>query len=267
MAMASNFRRVFTSSVGTKLLIGLTGLALFAYLILHLAGNALIFLGQDTFNEYSHTLDLEPADRADRDRPARSFSCCTSTRPPTMWIANQSARPVRYQKKRRAGHTSRKSVASSTMIVTGHDRRCCSSWCTSSSSSTARTTPRRQPGRPRSLSHRGRRLPPAGVGRPSTSSARRLSPLHLRHGIASGFQSIGFDHPLYTRRLVTLGHHRRDRRRRRARRHSASRLPDDVRTAIMQRAEAQHHHDTRLQESPAARSRTSGIATASSRSW
>jgi succinate dehydrogenase / fumarate reductase cytochrome b subunit len=29
--------------------------------------------------------------------------------------------------------------------------------------------------------------------------------LHLRHGIASGFQSIGFDHPLYTRRLTRWG--------------------------------------------------------------
>jgi succinate dehydrogenase / fumarate reductase, cytochrome b subunit len=26
--------------------------------------------------------------------------------------------------------------------------------------------------------------------------------LHLRHGIASGFQSIGVDHPVYTRRLT-----------------------------------------------------------------
>jgi succinate dehydrogenase / fumarate reductase, cytochrome b subunit len=29
--------------------------------------------------------------------------------------------------------------------------------------------------------------------------------LHLRHGISSGFQSLGVDHPLYTRRLVTWG--------------------------------------------------------------
>jgi succinate dehydrogenase / fumarate reductase, cytochrome b subunit len=29
--------------------------------------------------------------------------------------------------------------------------------------------------------------------------------LHLRHGIASGFQSIGADHPLYTRRLTAFG--------------------------------------------------------------
>src|SRR2546426_10268985 len=58
--LMSTFRRVFSSSVGTKLLIGLTGLALFAYLILHLAGNALIFAGPETFNEYSHALVSNP---------------------------------------------------------------------------------------------------------------------------------------------------------------------------------------------------------------
>src|SRR5215208_4085907 len=58
--LMSTFRRVFSSSVGTKLLLGLTGLALFAYLILHLAGNALIFAGPDIFNEYSHALISNP---------------------------------------------------------------------------------------------------------------------------------------------------------------------------------------------------------------
>ena len=29
--------------------------------------------------------------------------------------------------------------------------------------------------------------------------------LHLRHGISSSFQSIGFDHPVYTRRLTLWG--------------------------------------------------------------
>ena len=55
-----NLLRVFSSSVGTKLLIGLTGLLLFVYLVLHLVGNALIFLGPDIFNEYSHTLISNP---------------------------------------------------------------------------------------------------------------------------------------------------------------------------------------------------------------
>ena len=56
----STFRRAFSSSVGTKLLMGLTGLALFAYMILHLIGNALIFAGPEIFNEYSHRLVSNP---------------------------------------------------------------------------------------------------------------------------------------------------------------------------------------------------------------
>ena len=50
--------------------------------------------------------------------------------------------------------------------------------------------------------------------------------LHLRHGIASGFQSLGLDHPLYTRRLTTLGHRPRGPHRRRARRHPDLGLSD-----------------------------------------
>src|SRR5262245_13793777 len=55
-AMPSSRLLSFSSSVGTKLLIGVTGLALFLYLILHIVGNALVFLGPDVFNEYSHAL-------------------------------------------------------------------------------------------------------------------------------------------------------------------------------------------------------------------
>ena len=29
--------------------------------------------------------------------------------------------------------------------------------------------------------------------------------LHLRHGISSAFQSLGADHPIYTKRLVAAG--------------------------------------------------------------
>ena len=47
----ARFQRYFSSSVGTKLLIGITGLLLFVYMLLHLAGNALIFAGRETFNE------------------------------------------------------------------------------------------------------------------------------------------------------------------------------------------------------------------------
>ena len=35
--------------------------------------------------------------------------------------------------------------------------------------------------------------------------ATLLVGLHLRHGVASAFQSLGLDHPLYTRRLTWIG--------------------------------------------------------------
>ena len=222
--MASNFRRVFTSSVGTKLLIGLTGLALFAYLILHLAGNALIFLGPGTFNEYSHALISNPLIVPIEigllaDLPAARLQGRHDVRSRTRRRGRCGTR-----RRSRAGHTSRKSLASSTMIVTGlgdaavhhHPRQAVQ----------VRRVLRDRPATPpvRDLYRdRGRSLQPRRVGGASTSSARRSSALHLRHGIASGFQSIGFDHPLYTRRLVTWGIVGAILDRRRARSHSASR--------------------------------------------
>src|SRR5947207_892357 len=52
----SPLRQFLSSTIGTKILIALTGLAFFAYLIIHLAGNLLIFVGGDAFNEYAHKM-------------------------------------------------------------------------------------------------------------------------------------------------------------------------------------------------------------------
>ena len=114
----SRLRRAFSSSVGTKLLIGLTGLALFAYLVLHLAGNALIFAGPEIFNEYSHTLISNPLIIPIEIGLLLIF-LLHIYKTVTMWMNNSAARPVSYREKRYAGHTSRKSVASTTMIASG----------------------------------------------------------------------------------------------------------------------------------------------------
>jgi len=201
--MPSNFRRVFTSSVGTKLLIGLTGLALFAYLVLHLVGNALILLGPDTFNEYAHKLISNPL-IVPIEIGLLLIFLLHVYKTVTMWIANQAARPVKYQKKAMAGHTSRKSVASTTMIVTGmltllfvlvHVKQFkYGAYYASASNAAVRDLYRTEV----EVFHQ-----PAWVAFYVISTA--LVALHLRHGISSGFQSIGLDHPVYTRRLVTWG--------------------------------------------------------------
>src|SRR5687767_8626720 len=102
--MPSRIGRAFSSSVGTKLLIGLTGLALFFYLILHLAGNALVFAGPEIFNEYSHALISNPLIVPIEIGLAAIF-LLHIYKTVRMWIANQQARPVKYGAKAWAGHT------------------------------------------------------------------------------------------------------------------------------------------------------------------
>ena len=199
----STFRRVFSSSVGTKLLIGLTGLALFAYLILHLAGNALIFAGPETFNEYSHALISNPL-ILPIEIGLLAIFLLHVYKAVTNYLANRAARPAGYAMKKYAGHTSRKSVASSTMIWSGlvifffiivHVRQFkYGAWYQTAGGSPIRDLARTEF---EVFSH------PLWVAFYVVCTL--LVGLHLRHGISSGFQSLGFDHPVYTRRLTMLG--------------------------------------------------------------
>ena len=54
--MSSSRLRFFESSVGTKVLIGVTGLFLVLYLIIHIAGNTVFLFGPNAFNAYADTL-------------------------------------------------------------------------------------------------------------------------------------------------------------------------------------------------------------------
>jgi succinate dehydrogenase / fumarate reductase cytochrome b subunit len=200
--MPSRFRRVFTSSVGTKLLMGLTGVALFVYMVLHLAGNALIFAGQDVFNEYSHTLISNPL-ILPIEIGLLAIFLVHVYKAVTMWASNRAARPVAYLKKEPANHTSRKSLASTTMIWSGlfilvfvviHVKQFkFGTWYQVTDSSV------------RDLYRTEVEVfqNPAWVA--FYVVATLLVGLHLRHGFASAFQSLGLDHPLYTRRLTALG--------------------------------------------------------------
>src|SRR4051794_24505875 len=48
--------RPFRTSVGSKYLVALTGMALVGFVIAHLAGNLLVFAGKDALNSYAHKL-------------------------------------------------------------------------------------------------------------------------------------------------------------------------------------------------------------------
>lgn len=200
--MQSRFRRVFSSSVGTKLLMGLTGVALFAYMLLHLAGNVLILAGQDVFNNYSHTLISNPL-IVPIEIGLLLIFLLHIYKAMTMWTKNQAARPVGYLKKERAGGRSRKSFASSTMIWSGlfilvfviiHVKQFKFGSFYQVTGSDVRDLARTEIEVFQN---------PFWVV--VYVIATLLVGLHLRHGIASAFQSLGLDHPAYTRRLTVIG--------------------------------------------------------------
>jgi succinate dehydrogenase / fumarate reductase cytochrome b subunit len=54
------FFRLAKSAVGAKLLIALTGLILFGFVLVHMVGNLQIFMGQDVYNGYAAFLKSVP---------------------------------------------------------------------------------------------------------------------------------------------------------------------------------------------------------------
>jgi succinate dehydrogenase / fumarate reductase cytochrome b subunit len=115
MSSRSSF---FSSSVGTKVLVALTGLALFAYLILHLAGNVMVFLGPEIFNSYSDKLISNPL-IVPVELGLLAIFLLHIFKAVRATMDNRAARPLAYSRKNWAGGASRKSLASSTMIWTG----------------------------------------------------------------------------------------------------------------------------------------------------
>jgi succinate dehydrogenase / fumarate reductase cytochrome b subunit len=198
----STFRRLLSSSVGTKLLVGLTGLALFAYLILHLVGNALIFAGPETFNAYSHALISNPLILPIEVGLLAVFLVHVY-KAVTNYAANRTARPAGYAMKKYARHTSRKSLASSTMIWSGvviflfilvHVKQFkYGAWYQQENTDV------------RDLARTEFEVFSQPLWVAFYVICTLLVGLHLRHGISSGFQSLGLDHPVYTRRLTMWG--------------------------------------------------------------
>lgn len=113
--------KAFSSSIGSKFLIALTGLFLVIFLIAHLAGNLLFIAGPDAFNGYSHKLTSNPLVYV-AELGLLVIFALHIIKTITMFAGSYAARPQGYARKRWAktkNANSRKSAASSTMILTG----------------------------------------------------------------------------------------------------------------------------------------------------
>jgi succinate dehydrogenase / fumarate reductase cytochrome b subunit len=198
----SSLRKFFSSTIGTKILIAITGLAFFGYLIIHLAGNLLIFAGADSFNEYAHKMTgnvLLPV----IEIGLALIILLHVYKAVANFFRNAKARPSRYQQKHWAHHTSRKTVSSTTMIVTGsiiliftllHVKQF------------------RLGVYYDDATHHYRDLYRVVVEIFSNPLwvafyvvTMGLVGMHLRHGLSSAFQSLGLEHPRYNKMVRVIG--------------------------------------------------------------
>ena len=188
----SSLSRFLSSSVGTKILVALTGLGFAAFLVTHLAANLLVLVDPQGYNEYSHKLISNPLIYIAEAGLVVLF-LVHAFKAVFVTLRNRDARGGGYAVKKRAGHTSRKSFASTTMIVTGiwlllfiviHLK-------------TFKFGPWYDVDGMRDLS----RLVHEVYREPLHVAFYVLSMvvvgLHLSHGLSSAFQSMGIEHPRY----------------------------------------------------------------------
>jgi len=118
----ASFGSTLWSSVGKKVITGLTGFALIGFVVAHLVGNLTLFLGPEAFNDYAHFLETMGHGKAIYAMEAGLFIIFVFhiVSAITVSVADKrKARKTGYKYSKKAGGTSKKSVSSLTMAYTG----------------------------------------------------------------------------------------------------------------------------------------------------
>ena len=115
----NNLSAIATSTVGRKILNGLTGLLLCIYILVHMAANTLIICNPTAFNLYAHFLMSLGALLIVIEILLLAVFVLHALTAITVWWSKQKARPDKYKKVTGAGGASRKTFSSITMIYGG----------------------------------------------------------------------------------------------------------------------------------------------------
>ena len=108
------FKRLLSTSIGRKQVMAVTGLLLSLFLVGHLAGNLLLYVGADAFNKYAETMMANPLLIPIEIGLIAVFLLHVIVAF-LLTAENKRARPVAYAVK----HPSDASLASRTMIYSG----------------------------------------------------------------------------------------------------------------------------------------------------
>ena len=107
------------SSTGRKILNGLTGLLLSAFVLVHLVENLLLFAGPEPYNRYVHRLLSLGVIIYAMEIVLGSIFLVHMITAVTVWLDKRRARPEPYALRKSAGGPSRQTIFSTTMIYTG----------------------------------------------------------------------------------------------------------------------------------------------------
>lgn len=114
----NRLKLLLSSGIGRKMLMAVTGLAMLGFLVTHLTANLLALVSPEAFNHYGHALTSNPLIYVAEAGLAALFVGHFVTGF-IVERGNRAARPVAYEEKRSAGAPSSRSLASTTMILSG----------------------------------------------------------------------------------------------------------------------------------------------------
>ncbi len=111
--------RFYRSPIGKKLISGVTGLALAAFVMVHMLGNLLLFAGRDAYNAYAHHLESWGILLYAIEGVLLASLLFHAGVGIEIFLGRLRARPEGYRQYASAGGASYQSLSSRTMIVSG----------------------------------------------------------------------------------------------------------------------------------------------------
>jgi succinate dehydrogenase / fumarate reductase cytochrome b subunit len=185
--------RFWNTTIGKKAVMAVTGAILAAFVLAHLLGNLQVFLGPDVFNGYAHALKSIPELLWAVRITLLAAVILHIWSAVQLAVVKSDARPVGYVKQKPTAST----YASRTMYISGPILAAFIIYHLLEFTVGVGGTPFTEGDAYGNLIN-GFRVPVVSL---FYIISMLLLCLHLRHGIASTVQSLGFHHPRYTPRL------------------------------------------------------------------
>lgn len=188
--------RFYQTTVGKKAVMAVSGVILFGFVLVHMAGNLQIYEGPEKLNSYAKLLRSVPAMLWGARITLLVMVALHIWSSVQLALLKRSARPVGYVKK----ETLQASYATRTMYWSGPIILCFVIYHLLEFTFGAGGTPYQDGNVYANVVNGFRVAPVAGF----YILSMILLGFHLNHGLWSMFQSLGFYHPRYTRRIKAL---------------------------------------------------------------